>query len=542
MAKPLFNRYGAGDFLQAVDVIDQRQQRSEENQLRLMQMESQLADQRAERELLPRRLEIDSKKLEYEHELQKADIRFKGIGLVDQMANSISMRANIASEIKAREELTPVQVAEYKSQTNARNTMLPHQIEGLRLTNELAQIQLGWAPLMAMLGAKEKIIYSKLIPLERGIAVMGAFGQHMATFQTTVKEQRGVANSATSDLARDLYWENDVGNTSVRYEFIGELYSNLGIGPASGDAKVNAEGALAGVSAYVNSRLQDQAGESREILDDNEYKEIVIDGRQAMIGNHLVELARGLATDPKAPETPKTVSRGFLASERSLYTALDGLGESQDFSWRQLKSLVFAKSEAGQQEWSDKVDAIAEELGMGANPETRDAVVESFRSKAETYKLSALDLVGLADIGGAGATSVVWNNNGNRDNAQASLDGFGDIIVQQNEVIPKNWREAAVAVKAVGEARGQAAAFAQLGMDISGLVQTIVSAYKDDGKELDEGVFDPMNYFGDIEDYTDPDDGIEISPENRDGLRAIRRSSQYIKVLVEGLADTTRSK
>jgi hypothetical protein len=81
----MYNTNALETFLGAVEGVRSDQRAADENRMRMRALDSQLANEKAERDNLPLRLDLESRKLEYEMSVGKLDMLLKVAGTVDQL-------------------------------------------------------------------------------------------------------------------------------------------------------------------------------------------------------------------------------------------------------------------------------------------------------------------------------------------------------------------------------------------------------------------------------------------------------------------------
>jgi hypothetical protein len=106
--KGMYNTNALEGFTNAVEGIRADQRAQDENRMRMRALDSQLATEKAERDLLPARLALDSKKLEYEMTIGKMDMLLKTASTVDVLQTNSLDRTIKTDQHGEWKDVTPL--------------------------------------------------------------------------------------------------------------------------------------------------------------------------------------------------------------------------------------------------------------------------------------------------------------------------------------------------------------------------------------------------------------------------------------------------
>lgn len=516
MPNSMYNRRDPNDLLQTASIIDQQKQQSADNTLRLMQMEGQLEDQKLERTMLPKRLELDAKKLEYDAALQKMDSEYKYFGFIDSLATSYQTRKKTQLEMDQSKELFPL------------------QRERLELDNQLAQIDIDFKPIERYMDLKEKIYYNKAVPIKGWVDIMNMVSAIQGNFQNDIIKARTSANDALASVSRTLYNVDAMTGkpTTLKVGFLQDMYSSQGAGPITSDSKVIADGVVSHVGSYVNDRCLVNGLPK----DNTTMTQYVVDGSEAMTADYMLDKAEEVATSEAGNETLAVNSMVYASSRANVESKLSALGDGASGAYRTLKSLMFCTGQEASKEYEATVAELAKKIAE-TNKDNGQALAADFIESANRMRLDGNNVIGLARIKtlSDGSDDIVWSDKGGSDNSANAIRKISNRIVPSGEIVADNWRAASMEMNTVYSKRATAtefgdfaAKFMNIGGDLLDAAGDLKSFMSDE--EYTELSKNPtgQELFGDIEDTSDPDDGINVPKESAINFRMKRRAVKYL--------------
>lgn len=128
----MFQNSALDSLTSSVNLLHQRQRTSEEGQMKMMQLNSQLATEQAERDLLPRRLKLEEERIGHQLNMEKAGFSLEVIGAHDQLKTS-ALNRSLA-----------------RAQENRASKLAPHALTVARLNAEETQIRFNGLPGLLM--------------------------------------------------------------------------------------------------------------------------------------------------------------------------------------------------------------------------------------------------------------------------------------------------------------------------------------------------------------------------------------------------------
>lgn len=242
----MYNTDALQTFIGAVEGVRADQRAADENQMRMMALESQLATEQAERDLLPMRLELESKKLNYEMQMGKVDMLLKVAGSVDQLQTNQLSR-----------EVTTFELGE-------KQWASPYNRALMQLQYQDATLDSWYKPYYNAAKLEQMVQMNITGPLHAMAAWMTAQAPTLAYHANSIKNADDIILQRTSAFVDGLVDKNEDGSVKGwkgRNKWIGGVAAGA-VGAALPEDPNDA-------MASWGTRLADDWGESFKVVDEN---------------------------------------------------------------------------------------------------------------------------------------------------------------------------------------------------------------------------------------------------------------------------------
>lgn len=203
----IFRNSPIDSLTQSVNALRSRQLQAQDNQVRMMELSSDLATKEAERQLLPRRLEMEERRLTYEMELGKTQMDLEVVKTVEGVLSTRMSRAIAMNE-------------EFRSQKR-----LPFEMAQLDIETRALALELSFLPVLKKLELIGKVNMNTLVPLQKLTASIPGLVQGQLGAQQSKITSSAVQGEAIQQFTGGMFTQTADGTVvGIKHKGMRQMY------------------------------------------------------------------------------------------------------------------------------------------------------------------------------------------------------------------------------------------------------------------------------------------------------------------------------